>query len=344
MRAHDNTPARLTRAQFRDAVFARDQHACVVCGAPAQDAHHIMERRLWSDGGYQVDNGASVCALHHRQCEQTVISVEAIRLACGITKPVLPAHLYRDQPYDKWGNPLLANGTRMRGELFHDPSVQKVLAEAGMLALFTNRVKYPRTWHVTWSEGMHGDDRKLPDMDGFVGRRVIVTEKMDGENTSGYRDFIHARSLDSTGGSERHWVKRFWAERSGDLPEDWRLCGENLYALHSIAYDALASYFLGFSVWNAQNICLSWDDTLIWLGLLDITPVPVLYDGLYDEAAIRAAATGDWNHREGYVIRIADAFPYSHFRHVVGKFVRKNHVRSVAHGWRKLIVPNQLAK
>lgn len=33
------------REAFRDAVFARDGGNCVICGHPAADAHHIIERR-----------------------------------------------------------------------------------------------------------------------------------------------------------------------------------------------------------------------------------------------------------------------------------------------------------
>jgi hypothetical protein len=36
----------LTREVFRTAVFARDGDRCVICGAPGQDAHHIVERQL----------------------------------------------------------------------------------------------------------------------------------------------------------------------------------------------------------------------------------------------------------------------------------------------------------
>lgn len=47
----------LSRDQFRELTFERDKHTCVFCDKPAQDAHHIIERRLWSDGGYYLDNG-----------------------------------------------------------------------------------------------------------------------------------------------------------------------------------------------------------------------------------------------------------------------------------------------
>jgi hypothetical protein len=325
----------LTRDAFREAVFARDHHTCVFCAQPAVDAHHILERKLWPDGGYYLDNGASVCGEHHIQCEQTVISVEDVRHACRITRVVVPPHLYADQPYDKWGNPVLPNGQRLRGELFFDGSVQKVLQQGGALGLFTVWVKYPRTHHLPWSDGVNADDRVIESLAAFDGRRVIVTEKMDGENTTLYRDYTHARSVDGRSHPSRNWVKQFWSRFSADIPEGWRVCGENLYATHSIQYSRLATFFLGFSIWNERNVCLGWDETLEWFELLGVRAVPVLYDGVFDERVIRQLwGQADWDRREGYVVRRADAFTYGEFRHTVAKFVRRGHVQTVKHWMR----------
>jgi len=96
----------LTRAELRQQVFARDGGRCVICGAPGQDAHHIIERRLFEDGGYYLNNGATLCAGCHVKAEMTVLTCDEIRTAAGITQVVLPPHLYPDQAYDKWGNPL----------------------------------------------------------------------------------------------------------------------------------------------------------------------------------------------------------------------------------------------
>ena len=334
----------LSRDAFREAVFARDGGLCVVCKAPAVDAHHIMERRLWDNGGYYLDNGASLCGVHHLQCEQTVISVEEVRAACGITKVVLPEHLYDDDRYDKWANPILANGTRLRGELFFDQSVQKVLAE--VLHLFTNRVRHPRVHHVPWSPGVHDDDRVMASIERFVGQRVIVHEKMDGEQTNMYRDFIHARSLDGQHHASRDWVKGLWGRIAHDIPPDWRVCCENVYAKHSIAYDNLTSYAYGYAVWNERNECLPWDQTKEWLELLGIEPCPVIYDGTFDERLIRGLydERRDWGSREGYVVRIADAFSYGQYRRCVGKYVRRGHIQTARHWMHgRAIEPNKLA-
>lgn len=333
----------LSRDDFRESVFIRDNHKCVVCGAPAQDAHHILERRLWDDGGYYLSNGASVCGKHHIECEKTLITVEQIREFANITKWSIPEHLYSDVTYDKWGNVLTERG-RLRGELFYDESVQKILRDGGVLGEFTHYVKYPRTHHVPWSPGITDDDRVHSSMSQFHGKRVIVTKKMDGESTTMYRDYIHARSLDGRTHPSRDWVKGFWSRISYEIPETWRVCGENLYAKHSIGYSNLPSFFLGFSIWDETNKCLSWDDTLVMFSLLGITPVDVIYDGIYDEAAIKKLWTqSNWDTEEGYVVRTADGFNFSDFRKYMGKFVRPNHVQPSAHHWqRSRITPNAM--
>ncbi len=324
----------LSRDQFRESVFERDDHKCVVCGAPAVDAHHIIERRLFSAPhelyGYFTDNGASVCEEHHRACERTDISVEEIREYAGITKKIIPSHLYDDQSYDKWGNIILANGTRLRGELFYDESVQKILNDH--LNEFTHLVKYGRTYHLPWSPGMTDDDRMLPSLENFIGKRVIVTEKMDGENTSMYSDAFHARSLDSRHHYSRDWVKQFWSTIAHEIPEGWRVCGENMYAEHSIPYSDLESYFYGFSIWNDRNITLPWDETLEWFNLLGIVSAPVLYDGIWNEKRIRSLWNDDmWPTCEGYIVRSAAEFSYSDFKKNVAKFVRAKHVNHQKH-------------
>ncbi len=324
----------LTRDEFRNAVFARDKHTCVFCPNPAQDAHHILERRLWPDSGYYLDNGASVCGDHHMQCEMTTLSVEDVRDACGITKILVPPHLYPDQPYDKWGNPILPNGQRLKGDLFNDESVQKVLEQGKVLRLFTHLVKYPRSYHVPWSENMNEDDRMMGDLKAFAGKEIVVTMKLDGENTSLYRDYFHTRSLDGRSHESQNWVKQFHSTIAHDIPEGWRVCGENLYAKHSIHYNDLPTYFMGFSIWNDQNECLSWKETLEWFSLLGIVPVPVLFRGLFENFSHKDIWSPDMSkEHEGYVLRLAGGFHYREFRNSLGKYVRKNHVQTIQH-WR----------
>jgi len=266
-----------------------------------------------------------------------------LREKCGIKEVILPPHLYRDQDYDKWGNPILANGTRLRGELFDDESVQKVLAP--VLHLFTTHVKYPRTFHVPWSPGATDDDRIVEDVEAmFAVNDVAVTEKMDGENTTMYRDYIHARSLDYSPHDSRDRVKAMWANVAHDIPEGWRVCGENLYAEHSIKYDDLESYFQVFSIWNEKNVCLSWDETIEWSKLLGFKTVRVVDRRVWDDKVSKLLPTqGPLVKGEGYVVRLAEPFHYKDFRKSVAKYVRKGHVQHKDGHWsNRRVVPNKL--
>lgn len=111
------------RDDFREAVFARDRHLGVVCRSPAVDAHHLIERRLFADGGYLADNGVSLCAGCHLQAEQTLFAPDELRERAGITDRVLPPSLYPAAIYDKWGN--LTDPERARGPLFEQDPVQR---------------------------------------------------------------------------------------------------------------------------------------------------------------------------------------------------------------------------
>jgi len=166
-------------------------------------------------------------------------------------------------------------------------------------------------------------------------------------NCSMYKDYIHARSIDGRSHSSRAWVKQFHSQIAHDIPENWRICGENLYARHSIEYNDLETYFMGFSIWNEKNECLSWDDTLEWFDLLGITPVPVFKREIWSEDTetyLKSLTSAtDWSRIEGYVVRNSSSFHYKDFRKNVAKFVRKNHVQTVKHNWQmEQVIPNKL--
>ncbi len=325
----------LTRDAFRETALVRDGHKCVICGSPENlSVHHILERRLFKDGGYYLDNAATLCEPHHIEAETTRLTCEEIREAAGIETTIIPDDYYPDSRYSKWGDVILPNGLRMKGPLFEDESVQKILAHGEMLSSYTEYVKYPRSWHLPWSQGQTKDDRTLADCSCFAGKRVVVTEKLDGENTTIYRDYIHARSIDGRNHWSRAWVKNLQGKIGYEIPEGWRICGENLYAKHSIKYENLDSYFYVFSIWNERNECLSWDETKAYCEILNLQTVPVLYDGIYDEKYIQTL----WNESirdksEGYVVRVADEYHYSAFSKSLAKFVRANHVLSSNHHW-----------
>jgi len=328
-------------------------HKCVICGDKAKDAHHILERRLFKDGGYYLNNGASLCKKHHIEAEMTTLRCDVIREAAGITHIVLPEHFYPGVEYDKWGNQILQNDSRIKGELFYDESVQKILAKGNVLSDFINYVKYPRTFHLPWSPGMNRDDRMMQNVKVFEGQEVMVCEKFDGENTTWYTDYDHARSLDSGSHPSRHFVKNLWAQKAYNIPQEWRVCGENMFAKHAIHYtrkngNPLTSFFYMFSIWNERNMCLSWKETEEWAELLEIELIPVYYKGIWDMNFIQElnkTMEANPNTIEGYVVRLAREYHYSEFRDVCGKYVRENHVQNNHGHWAlQKVIQNELRK
>lgn len=205
--------------------------------------------------------------------------------------------------------------------------------------------KYPRTLHLPWSEGITNDDKILLDISTFEGKQVVITEKMDGENFTLYSDYCHARSLDGNYHVSQSYIRQLHANLKNDIPEKWRVCGEYLYAKHSIRYTNLEDYFLVFSIWNDSNICLSWEETESWISLFGLKSVPVLYKGLFS----KKICEGVWKNlssdkNEGYVVRISGEFDFDNFGQNVAKFVRKNHVTTNNHWKYSIIEQNLLQK
>lgn len=344
-------PILLTRDQFRDRVFERDSYKCVICGQSTNTAHHIIDRSLWDDEGYYLENGVTVCPPDHLDAERTLISCEQLRQAAGIPIIHLPDHFYTDEKYDHWGNIVLPNKMRIRGELLGNENVQKILQEADVLDLFLKYVKYPRTFHCPWSPGLSGDDRRHDDITFLLGKPIVATIKMDGEQSNLYPDHFHARSIDSAHHPSRSWVKALHGRIAHDIPEGYRICGENVYAKHSIFYEHLKTYFYVYSIWDENNVALSWDETHTYCDLLGLETVPEICFGTYStvealrrdvESNLEAYAKQSKDEVEGYVIRLAGRIPYRDFRKSTAKVVRRDHVQTDENWMNQPVIPNKL--
>ncbi|MFI8389591.1 RNA ligase family protein [Streptomyces sp. NPDC085540] len=202
------------------------------------------------------------------------------------------------------------------------------------------RIHYPRTPHLPWSPGAAADDVRALGLTGLAGREVVVTEKLDGENTTLYADGLHARSLDSAHHPSRAWVKGLQGRIGPGIPAGWRVCGENLYARHSIPYEDLDSWFYGFSVWDGEH-CLDWDRTVRFLHGLGVPTPRVLWRGTFDERALRKLKL-DTTRQEGYVVRTTAGFAREDFGRCVAKWVRGGHVQTSTHWMFAQVVPNGL--
>lgn len=196
---------------------------------------------------------------------------------------------------------------------------------------------------MPWSPGRSPDDIVSRDLLYLQDRTIVITEKMDGENTTLYHDGFHARSIDSRHHASRSWLAGFHAKIAHYIADDMRICGENVYARHSIAYHQLPSYFLGFSVWVGAR-CQGWAQTLETFELLGITPVREIYRGPFDRLVFQEIEdTMDPARQEGYVVRTVDGFDIEDFGLAVKKYVRAGHVQTDRHWQHQAVVPNQLA-
>jgi len=202
--------------------------------------------------------------------------------------------------------------------------------------------KFPKILHLQWSEHVTTDDKFLGNISVLASNDIVVTEKLDGECTTMYPDHFHARSLDSRHHLSRDYVKGIWGRIKFLLPQGWRVCGENMYAKHSIFYTALTDYFYVFEIYNEDNVCLSWDDTMIHAAIWGLKTVPQLYRGPWDEAKIRGCFDESefGREQEGYVVRSSRAFHFDLHSLNSAKFVRKGHVQTSQFWMNEPIQPN----
>lgn len=208
----------------------------------------------------------------------------------------------------------------------------------------SDHIKYPKTYHLPFSLGITNEDKVLKVTSHFNDKIIVATVKYDGECTTLYSDYVHARSVDFSYHPSRTWVKSLQGKIGYKIPEGFRISGENLYAQHSIHYKHLRSYFYVFSVWNNKNECLSWDDTTSFCKELDLPTVPILYEGIWNEKLIRGLYTPKYmgDDCEGFVVRTAESFHYNDFINNVSKFVRPNHVQTDEHWMLSAVINNEL--
>jgi ATP-dependent RNA circularization protein (DNA/RNA ligase family) len=193
-------------------------------------------------------------------------------------------------------------------------------------------MKYPRTQHLPWSNGGSVDDLRMIDTSHFNGKTLVYTEKLDGENTVMTRENIHARSETGYSKPWQTFLKAKWASFKFEIPEGMEICGENLYAVHSIEYGVLPSVFFVFNIFM-DDFVLSVPEMIEWANLLNLPIVPIIKYGPIEELEIPTKSSFG-KECEGYVVRNIESFKIQDFSKNVAKCVREDHVQTNAH-WTK---------
>ena len=212
--------------------------------------------------------------------------------------------------------------------------------------------KYPRTPLWPGSPSKDRDDRTSPNPQDFIGRPLVITEKLDGLNLLLHRGDIHLRSTDPTGRVNSPWLAMVKKHHAWKLTAPARahihLYAEDLYAVHSIEYGPIPQNHTlrAFASISQQN---GWFDdfqrTLDLAADLDITPVPTLHRGVFDSQrelqdlldTIHGQDSVLGGPREGAVIRVEASFPLDNLHLNVCKSVRRHHVQTEKHwtsSWR----------
>ena len=103
----------LTRPQFNEfALWLFNGKCCIPgCSEDMADAHHIMDRKLFSTGGYYPSNCAPVCSKHHIDCENGTITPNELIQILKIPTDTLVKPDSLDYLTDEEYKELLLDGT-----------------------------------------------------------------------------------------------------------------------------------------------------------------------------------------------------------------------------------------
>ncbi|MGH1337317.1 MAG: RNA ligase family protein [Aureispira sp.] len=200
--------------------------------------------------------------------------------------------------------------------------------------------KYGRTYHLPFSKGVTNDDRVCWNWEAVLEQEILITEKLDGENTCLKADGVYARSHAST--TRNPWAKNAWAiwERIGHSLGRLEIFGENLYGIHSIEYEQLPAHFFVLGI-RDEGRWLAWEEVVFYAECLDLFTVPLLEQGCFSQEELGTAIAHIMSYGsafggacEGIVLRPSSGFSVEKFPQKVLKYVRENHVKTDEH-WTK---------
>lgn len=208
--------------------------------------------------------------------------------------------------------------------------------------------KHPKTYHVDYSNSIHSDDKiKNQNENSLFGQEVVATIKYDGENSSLYSNYIHARSIDSRSNWTRDYIKKIHSNIKYQIPENCRLVCENLFAKHSIFYPEgyLDNYIYLLFVFDQNNNTIHFDEQVELAQQLNLATPKVIYRGDYNPTKIKQLINSlDTSLEEGFVVRKVQPFHYSKFASFTEKYVRPNHLNLHEDHWLKSTFQNGLPK
>ena len=219
--------------------------------------------------------------------------------------------------------------------------------------------KFPHTPHLLWlGEGSPREDKiMLPgEVSEFLNGELIIEEKVDGANMGlslGTDGRLRAQSRGnylSPGRCHAQWNPLWpWLAERREVLEDGlqgalMLFGEWCHARHTVPYDALPDWFLGFDIFElATRQFWAVDRRNDWLKNRGIIPIPEIARGCFSQKQLLALlGRSHVGHvpMEGIYLRREKA------GHLLqrAKIVSSAFKQQIEEHWtRRAVVPNHLA-
>lgn len=223
--------------------------------------------------------------------------------------------------------------------------------------------KFPSTPHlaVLANTDVRGDKVLSADeRNGFLQHHLLVEEKIDGANlgisfdsqcnirTQNRGDYL-ASPNPGQWKKLREWLNPRLDALFDTLSDRYILFGEWCYAQHSVAYDSLPDWFLGFDIYDKQSgNFLSSDRRDAFCEAMEIAQVPVIARGRFtlpglEELLAQSSFTDEpaeglylrfdrdgWLEQRAKLVR--PAFVQSIEQHWSRSGIKQNRLRSLVHG------------
>lgn len=214
--------------------------------------------------------------------------------------------------------------------------------------------KYNRTFHVSFTEEKHLDDKTMNGVfenNLLNNKEIVISIKLDGGNCCLSSEGVFARTHSvQTSCPSFNYIKNIhYFPKKHLLNPNYKYFGENMYAKHSIEYNELTDYFYLFNILDLEkNEWLSLKELQDEAKRLDFKVVPIVFIGKSDKKSIQKLIQNDimimkffGGECEGVVIRSVERFSDETWNENICKFVRKGHVQTDEH-WNKNWVKNNI--
>ncbi len=220
--------------------------------------------------------------------------------------------------------------------------------------------RFPHTPHIKWlGSGEPRGDKILSELDvkEFLTQKLTVEEKIDGANVgfsvaaNGKIQVQNRGTLiqRDAGGQFKHfwrWVNRHEQDMIGLLGDNLILFGEWCYAVHSLKYNSLPDWFIGFDIYD-RKVCrfYSMPRRNEIFSLLEITPVHTIGIGHYSMneliQCLNLPSHYGAKQIEGIYLR-QDEQGWLTRR---AKLVRRDFIQTIEQHWsKKSVIPNSISK